>query len=224
MESDNTLLDDFVLSLCPSPNPKICFVPTAAADAATYIVRFYRAFVGKAIPTDLTLFHSGSLERNPPLTSDLRAFVAAQDIIYVSGGNTVNQLAMWRAHGLDQVFREAWIEGKIFCGLSAGMICWFESSVTDSFGALDRLDDGLGFLPGSACPHYDGEPGRRPAYHQFVREGLADGYAADDGVGLHFLGTELKEAVSSSPSAFAYRVEVQDGDVVESRLPTRYLG
>ncbi len=224
MEDDNTLLDDFVLSLCPSSSPRVCFVPTAAADAATYIVRFYRAFAEKATPTDLTLFHSGSLERNPPLSSDLTEFVASQDIIYVSGGNTANQLAMWRTHGLDQIFRDAWFGGKIFCGLSAGMICWFRASVTDSFGALDRLDDGLGFIDASACPHYDGEPGRRPAYHQFVSNGLPAGFAADDGAALHFVGTELVEVVTSRLEADAFRVEMTDAGVVETKLPSRFLG
>ncbi|MEM7601384.1 MAG: peptidase E, partial [Verrucomicrobiota bacterium] len=189
-----------------------------------YIVRFYRAFAGKAVPIDLTLFHSGSLERNPPRSSDLRDFVASQDIIYVSGGNTANQLAMWRVHGLDHAFRDAWIAGKIFCGLSAGMICWFRASVTDSFGSLDRLDDGLGFIDASACPHYDGEPGRRPAYHQFIRDGLPDGFAADDGAALHFIGTELVEVVTSRRDARAFQVENTEAGVVESELPSRFLG
>ena len=46
----------------------------------------------------------------------------------------------------------------MLAGLSAGSICWFESGTTDSFGpGLDALTGGLGFLPGSNCPHYDGE-------------------------------------------------------------------
>lgn len=225
MEPENPLLDEFVLSLCQKERPKICFVPTAAADGAAYIARFYRAFSnGSAIPTDLTLFDPGSLPRNPSLTSELSAFIAEQDIIYVSGGNTVNLLAMWRSHGLDKIFKDAWISGKIFCGLSAGMICWFKASVTDSFGSLDRLDDGLGWIDSSACPHYDGEPGRRPAYQRFVSEGLPNGFAADDGAALHFVGTELSEVVTSRPAAAAFRVENGDEGVVETQLPSRFLG
>ena len=57
----------------------------------------------------------------------------------------------------------------LLCGWSAGMICWFEAGVTDSFGPeLDGMRDGLGFLPGSACPHYDGEERRRPVYRELV--------------------------------------------------------
>ena len=68
-------------------------------------------------------------------------------------------------------------------GSSAGMICWFEAGVTDSFGPqLAGMPDGLGFLPGSACPHYDDEELRRPLYRRLVDEaGFPPGYAADCG-------------------------------------------
>ena len=90
----------------------------------------------------------------------------AQDALFVSGGNTANMLAIWRAHGFDEIIREAWEQGIVLAGSSAGMICWFEAGVTDSFGPqLEGMRDGLGFLPGSACPHYDGEERRRPVYH-----------------------------------------------------------
>src|SRR5439155_13056443 len=123
---------------------------------------------------------------------DLRAHLLSQDAVFVSGGNTANLLAIWRAHGFEQIVREAWEQGVVLTGWSAGMICWFEAGVTDSFGPqLDGMRDGLGFLPGSACPHYDAEERRRPVYRRLVDDGFPAGYAADDGVGLHFVGTEL---------------------------------
>jgi dipeptidase E len=145
--------------------------------------------------------------------------VLAQDTVYVSGGNTANALAIWRAHGFDRVLRDAWERGLLLCGWSVGMICWFEAGVTDSFGPqLEGMRDGLGFLPGSACPLYDGEERRRPVYHQLVANGFPPGYAADDGVGLQFVGTELREVVSSRPEARAYRVEPGSETPIAARL------
>lgn len=224
MEPNNPLLDEFVLSLAPRRPPKVCFVPTASADSAAYLVRFYRAFSSCAIPTDLTIFDPPSLPRNPARSSDIAAFVAEQDIIYVGGGNTANLLAIWRAHGLDRILREAWTNGAILCGVSAGMICWFRDGLTDSFGALQPLGDGLGLIDASACPHYDGERDRRTAYRRAIENGLIGGYAADDGAALHFRGTDFIEAVSSRKHASAYRIERLDGRVRETPLQTRYLG
>jgi peptidase E len=145
MEPDNPLLDRFILSLAASERPRVCFVPTASADSETYVLGFYRAFSQlESRPSDLQLF-----DRQ---IEDLESFVLAQDVIYVGGGSTANLLAVWRAHGLDRILERAWNEGVVMCGISAGMNCWFEQSLTDSFGqSLRGLSDGLGLIPGSAC-------------------------------------------------------------------------
>ncbi len=146
----------------------------------------------------------------PP--ADLRALALAHDVILVAGGNTANMLAVWRVHGFDRVLREAWEAGIVLSGWSAGMICWFEAGVTDSFGPqLSGLRDGLGLLAGSACPHYDGEELRRPVYRQLVRDGFPPGIALDDGAGAHYCGTELESLIVSSPDAAGYRVTA-DGE------------
>jgi peptidase E len=155
----------------------------------------------------------------------VRRSLLDQHVIYVGGGNTANLLVLWRMHGVDRIVREAWRRGVVLAGISAGMLCWFQGGVTDSFGRLAALDDGLGFLRGSACPHYDGEPRRRPTFRALVSSGaLPSGYAADDGAALHFVGTRLMECVSSRPEARAYRVERVRGRVRETPLRTRYLG
>jgi len=144
--------------------------------------------------------------------------VLAHDIVLVTGGNTANALAVWRVHGFDEILREAWEQGVLLAGWSAGMICWFEHGVTDSFGPELAPLECLGFLPGSACPHYDGEDQRRPVYTRLVAEGLPPGAAADDDVALHYVGTELREAVSSREGAAAYRIEADGERVLETRL------
>ncbi len=224
MEPDNPLLDDFVIGLARRRPARVCVLPTAMGDTAAYVARFYRAFADRCVATDLTLFGSAALPRRPARTADLAAFVAEQDVFYVGGGNTANLLAVWRTHGLDRLLGDAWRGGAVLSGVSAGMICWFQASVTDSFGDLAPLRDGLGLLDGSACPHYDGEPGRRPAYHALVAAGFPAGFAADDGAALHFVDGRLQEVVTSRPAAGAYRVERRGDGVVETRLPARFLG
>jgi peptidase E len=224
MEPDNPLLDDFVLSLARRTPARVCFIPTASADSATYIAKFYRAFANRCVATDLTLFDAPALPRRPARTADLPAFVSQQDVFYVGGGNTANLLAIWRTHGLDRLLRKAFNAGAVLSGISAGMLCWFEGGLTDSFGGLRALDDGLGLVKGTACPHYDGESERQPAYRRLIAGGAASGYAVEDGAALHFVGTRLKEVVSSRPGAAAYRVALRRRKVVEEPLPVRYLG
>lgn len=172
MEPENPLLDEYVLSLTGKKRPSVCFVPTASGDAEGYVERFHAAFAERADTAVLRLFRRSE--------ADLAAFVAGQDVVYVGGGNTANMLAVWRIHGLDATLRSAWRRGTILCGLSAGALCWFAGGVTDSFGErLAPLHDGLGLLPGSFCPHYDGKPLRRPAFERLVQQReLAEGWVS----------------------------------------------
>jgi len=219
MEPENLLLDQFVLGVIGVANPKVCFVGTASGDAQSYVDKFYAAFrTLPCVPADLSLFK--------PHTADLRSFVLEQDVIYVGGGNTRNLLVLWREWGLDAILREAWLSGVVMAGISAGSICWFEQGLSDSVipGELAPLAC-AGFLPGSNCPHYDGEPDRRPVYQRCIREGtLSAGFAADDGAALHWVGDKLARAVSSRPAARAYRVELVGAEVVETALDTDWLG
>jgi len=218
MEPRNPRLDKWLLSLARGRKPRVLFVPTASGDASDYIDRFYRAF-GRlpCTPAHLTLFNRTVM--------DLRKLVTSQDLIYVGGGNTANMLAVWRLHGVDEALREAWHGGVVLCGVSAGALCWFEAGVTDSFGReLQPLTNGLGLLPGSFCPHYNGEADRRPAFQRLVRQGrLPSGFAADDSVALLFEGSHVSDVVRSRPGVQAYEVLAEHGRAVERPVAARTL-
>jgi len=213
-DEERRRLEDYFLSFARrSERPKVLFVPTAAAENAQQTLWIYEQFAGRVEVSHLPFF--------PWPPENLRELVLDQDVIYVSGGNTANALAVWRVHGFDRILREAWEAGVVLTGWSAGMICWFEAGVTDSFGPqLEGMRDGLGFLPGSACPHYDGEAERRPVYQRLVAEGYPSGLAADDCVALRFDGTELAEVASAREGSRAYRVSADGEEPIEPRLLT----
>src|SRR5579863_8175506 len=218
MEPRNPRLDDFVLSLARRQrHPRVCFVGTASGDNDYYVRRFHEAFPpSRAVATHLPLFDRS--------VRDLKKFAMAQYVVYVGGGNSANMLAVWRLHGFDRALRAAWNAGVVMAGISAGAICWFEDGVTDSFGMPFRaLDDGLGFVRGACCPHYDGEKERRPALMRLIKRGFPATIALDDGAAAHFVGTRLSEVVSSRPKAHAVRVELKRSIVVETTIPVRYL-
>ncbi|HEY7399738.1 MAG TPA: peptidase E [Actinomycetota bacterium] len=217
---EDPLLDRYVLDLVDSPRPKICLLPTASQALPLYVTRFLNAFPASRFePTYLDLFAR--------TVADVDAFLGEQDVIYVGGGNTANMLAIWRIHGVDAALRRAWEAGVVCCGISAGGNCWFEASTTDSYliGRADPLRDGLAFLPGSFCPHYDGEESRRPEYRRQVASGeLPPGYAADDYAAVHFTGETFTEAIASKQGATVYRVTTDDdGGSIEEPVTTRLL-
>lgn len=202
---------EFVLSLAEHPRPRVCFLATASGDDPSYLLAFYERFGDlECEPSHLRLFG---------MPEDPARHIAGQEIILVGGGNTANMLAVWRVHGVNHALKDAWEGGAVLAGASAGANCWFEDSITDSFGPqLESLNDGLAILPGSFCPHYDAEEQRRPTYTQLVRDGrLPSGIACDDRAAAIYQGSRLVEVVTVSDNANGYRVTTEGEEVIPAR-------
>lgn len=210
----------YAIDLTGQDRPRICFLTTAVGDGSDYVARIYGGFSHlDAELTHLALFPM-------PTISDMRGHLLAQDMIYVSGGSVANLLAVWRLHGLDKIMREAWLAGVVLAGQSAGALCWHVGGNTDSFGPqLRPMTDGLAFLPYSCGVHYDSDSQRRPLLQQLIGEGtLPAGYAADEAVGLHYVGTEFVQAVSYRKGQAAYRIEPDgSGGAKETLIEPRIL-
>ena len=212
----NPALEKYMLEQSGTDRPKVLMIATARGDDAEYIAKFHSAFGALgAITRHLPFFHR---------TPDLRSVVLAHDVVYVGGGNTKSMLAVWRDWGLVGVLREAYDAGIVLGGQSAGAICWFEQGVTDSWADRLRPLDCIGFIPGSCCPHYDGEVERRPAYHALIRQGeIAPGYAIDDGVAAHFRNGRLERVVSKKSEARAYHVSKDASGINEQAIDAMLL-
>jgi len=209
------------IRLAGSPaSPRFCYVGTASGDSLNGTAGFYRAFAGSGV-------RASHLELFPlPNVPDVRAHLLDQDVIWVGGGSVANLLAVWRVHGLEEVLREAWEQGVVLAGVSAGSLCWYLGGPTDSYGLdLRPAPAGLGLLPYGNGVHYDSEEQRRPLLHRLVAEGaLPTSHATDEGVGLVYEGTTLVEAVVDRPGGAAYVVERgADGVVTETRIEPRRL-
>jgi peptidase E len=215
-DSENLELEKYIIRQSGSENARIAFLPTASGEPDHYVSSFYAAFLKlNCRPSVLTFF-----KRTP----DLRSFLLSQDIIYVGGGNTKSLLAVWHDWGMPEILREAWQSGIVLTGVSAGAICWFEQGLTDSFSDGLRPLACLGILPGSCCPHYDGEAQRRPSYHRLIASGeISAGVAIEDWTGVHFKGTEIHKVITSKRGARAYSVRAVYGSVQEVSLAGEFL-
>ena len=224
-ETGESAIDDWLLDLAgrraagrdaaDAPAlPRVCFVPTASGDSRDYTERFEAAFAGRAQTHVLSLFGQSPWEYRDPES------LAEMDLVYVGGGSTVNLLALWRRHGVDDILRRAAATGTILAGISAGANCWFEASSTDSFGPLAPLDDGLGFLAGSACPHYHGEEGRAESFRTWIAGGSlpGPGLGLDDGAAAVFENGALTSVIAEDPDARAHLVDGETETSLEATL------
>ena len=201
-------IEKYIKSQSSKPNPKICFIPTATGDDQSYIDNFYKAFNELGCETS----HINFFKR----TIDLKSHILNQDIIYVGGGNTKSMLAVWKEWGLDLILEEAYQEGIIMSGVSAGAICWFKKGITDSWADHQATIDCLGFVEGICCPHYDEEPERIPYVKDILTNKKIDSCLAIEGyTALHLIDDKPAYSVSfGNKETDCHRV-VYTNDIVD---------
>ena len=216
----NTAYIRYMAQLTGKPRPKLLYLPTASADSPNGIISWYKS----CAPLNVEASHQVSFIASTQQPSSWEDVLLGVDGIVCSGGNTLNQQAIWKAQGMDVILRQAWEKGIVLGGASAGSLCWFEEGTTDSRPKELSTVQCLGFLAGSHCPHYDAEPGRRPLYHKLIGSGaMKPGYACDNDAGIYFEGTEVKRVVTARAEARVYYVMIVDGRVVERRLPAESI-
>lgn len=202
----------YMAQLTGKPRPKLLYLPTASADRADGIVSWFQ----NCAPLNVEASVQPSFIASTAQDRDWDEVLLSVDGIVCSGGNTLNQQAIWKAQGIDVVLRRAWDQGIVLGGASAGSLCWFEEGTTDSRPKALSTVKCLGFLKGSHSPHYDREPGRRPLYQKLIAAGeMLPGYACDNDAGIYFEDNTVRRVVSTRPEAKVYYVSRVDGKAVE---------
>jgi peptidase E len=205
----------YMAALTGKKKPRLCFLPTATGDSPASIIAWFKT----CAPLDVVPFVQESFIASTRQKQSWDEVLLSMDGIVASGGNTLNQQAIWKAQGIDAVLKQAWDRGIVLGGASAGSLCWFEEGTTDSRPKELTTVKCLGFLKGSHCPHYDREPERRPLYRRLIGSGeMKPGYACDNDAGIYFEDNTVKRVVCARAGAKAYYVSLVGGSVVEKPL------
>ena len=206
------IIENYILNQANNKNPKICFIPTATGDNEAYKNNYYATFTKlNCRPVHLDFF-----KRTP----DLDSLINEQDVIFVGGGNTKSMLAVWKEWGLDLILKDAYKNGVVMSGVSAGAICWFDQGITDSWSEDLKVMDCLGFVEGACCPHYDEEPQRRPSLKKFLSQKILEScYAVDGGCALHIDDEKEYRSIAFSKNKKSFLVEFNNEELVENSFP-----
>ena len=204
-------IEKYIVSTSNKKSPKVCFIPTASGDNNIYKLNFYRAFSKLNCITSHIDFFSR--------TEDLRKNILNQDIIYVGGGNTKSMLAVWRDWDLDDILKQAYENGIIMSGVSAGAICWFESGITDSYYEDLKILKCLGFIKGIACPHFDEEREREPFVNISIEEGLIDScFCIEGNCALHVTNENKFRSINFAENKACYEIRKKNNKILKKIL------
>jgi dipeptidase E len=218
-------IDKEIIRLSGKKHPKLLFLPTATSDSELYWYYVDKHF-GKRLGCKTDVLY---LIKEKPTKKEIKNKILGADIIYVGGGNTLKMMKKWRLLGVDKLLKQAWKNGTVLCGISAGSICWFESGHSDSMSFYNPKKweyinvHGLGFLRGVHCPHFNsqtlGVP-RRNHFKKMIEKIGGMGIAIDNNCAIEFLDDKFR-VITSKNNAKAYRVFKKNGKVISQRIPER---
>ena len=188
-EEDQAFIDEYLLKIPRNKEKlKIAFVPTASHDDENYINKFYKAFE-RENPMHLTV--------NDMISFGIQNQVKSLDIIYVGGGDTRHMVETWKKTGFDKVLINAYQEGVILAGISAGAMCWFDTCFSLKQEEEFEVFNGIGILNGCLCPHYNDENVRRVFNKWSKSHQLRPLYALEDNENLHFINEKLVAKITT---------------------------
>jgi dipeptidase E len=203
---------NYLVKLTGKEKPKVCFLPTAAGDNQAYISYWLES--AKKFPIDpyvQKVFIESSTQK-----VSFEESLLEMDAILVPGGNTLDLMALWKAHGIDKVLKKAWEKGIVLTGSSAGAICWFHEGLSDSRPIALSAVECLGFLKGSISPHYHSSKTRASTYQDMVLKGqIKPGYGLDENAGLYFENETIAKVLAGDAKSKVYKVTVEGGAIVE---------
>ena len=110
----NTPFIRYMAQLTGKARPKLLFLPTASADSPQGIIAWYR----NCAPLNVEASHQISFIASTQQAKGWDEVLLSVDGIVCSGGNTLNQQVIWKAHGIDAILRQAWDRGIVLGGLA----------------------------------------------------------------------------------------------------------
>jgi dipeptidase E len=216
-------IDREIIRLSNKKHPKFLFIPTASSDSDRYWKHVQEYFGGFLKCKTEVLF----LIKERPAKDEIRKKILAADIIYVGGGNTLLMMRLWRHLGVDKLLMQAYENGTVLSGISAGSICWFDSGHSDSMSFYNPREwkyikvKGLGLIDGIHCPHYNGRTRgipRRKDFRDMIGKIGGVGIAIENNCAIEFIDGRLYKVVRSNSYSRAYKVYRKDGRVVAEQI------
>ena len=191
------------------------FIGTASHDSMPYFNSFRKTYTSVFdIKAEVALMVYGEMS-----AEKIAGKITNADCIYVGGGDTVFMIDKWKEFGIDKMLIDAYNEGKIICGLSAGAICWFKDMYTDyeimrGQSSEYVLRKGLGVLDGAMCPHFNE---REKDFTNALLKGEIDGaYCVENDCAIEFTDGKLSKVISSGGKAFV--LSLDNGTIIKREL------
>lgn len=204
IETKSTLaIDKFIISLVNKKNIKVLFIPIASGDNPSYIAKFNDYY------SNLNCFVDVLYLSNTTNDNLIKSKIFTSDIIYIGGGNTSKTMRIFKRNNVNKYLFDAYENGIILTGLSAGAMIYFQSGYSDANRSTNPLNPlsylkCLDFIPFCFCPHYNEK--ERKTFDNFVQEKDLLGLALDDNCALVYIDNQIQGIIRNNENSNGYLI------------------
>jgi len=153
---------------------------------------------------------------------EISSLVSWADVIYISGGDTIFMMEVWKKYGFDALLKEVYEkDSAVLMGISAGAICWFDCGCTDSRRAASHpglrygwANEMLGLYHYAFCPHY---ATRVSDFEVLMKEKNVIGLALEDNTAFAEVNGKIS-FIKSKESAKAYTAGYENGTFIRREI------
>ena len=212
-------IDEYVANLAKEHAGEVranaLFLGTASHDSMPYFNSFRKTYTSVFdIKAEVALIVYGEMN-----VERIAEKIEKADCIYIGGGDTVYMLEKWKETGLDKLIINAYENGKIICGLSAGAICWFKDMYTDyeimrKVSSEYVLKKGLGVIDGLMCPHFNER--EEDFIKAFKSSDIESAYCVENDCAIYFIDGKFSRVISSGGKA--YKIEREKEEIIKREL------
>lgn len=207
-------IDEEIVKLSNKKNPNFLFINHAMQSLETQESYFQtmKKIYGDKLNCFCDDLKTTELENKEKVCKKLKW----ADIIYEGGGNTAYMIDLWKKTGFDKLLYNAWLDGKVISGISAGAMCWFNSGNSDSEEEFTNLDclDWINFY---VTPHAN-EDGRIESSIKHLNDKKINGIFLSNCCALEIIDNNYK-IIKSSNDAFAYLAFWRNNQLYKKELP-----
>jgi dipeptidase E len=193
---DSIEIDKKMIKLTGKEHPKIVFIGAAHGDDESrflVIKKYFSDDFGCEVE-NLNLVD----DSKRPSADNIKKIILGADIIYVGGGNVTYLMNILKKTGVDNLLIQAYNQGIIMAGNSAGGCVWFEYYGNDEDDDFDGTFDtfkpkkALGLVHGYFEPHWNEKPEEgidkdavsRNAVQRMLSRESKFGYGVDEGAAI----------------------------------------
>ena len=206
-------IDEEIIRLTNKENPNFLFIGLASSHSDSYYDTMKKIY--KELGCTPVYLKKSNILNNPDI---VETKIKDADIIYICGGDSVKLINDIKEYKIDKLLLEAYNNGTVLAGMSAGAILLSNKGFSDSLiirGESDKYEflNGLNFIDINFCPHYNTDPKKTTDLEEYLSKHNEEVYCLENCTALEIIDGNISIIKSNSKSKVYLKTDKKEKEL-----------